>query len=196
MNHILKLAQLFIIIFLLSSCFKQNDGTKKNINSATTEKITEKKEDTATNSKITNEENDAEENDNDEFISNSLFEKWKGAYQLKQENQIDGSGRESTVFSELILIKPDSCIFKSWLADTNGKRYNEDDNYQEFIGGIYATSNRDSIEFYTKRVVSGGNNSLSPLLTLTKKNKNHFIYSLITSPPHNGIIEIPIEKLK
>ncbi|KMQ69267.1 hypothetical protein ACM39_04005 [Chryseobacterium sp. FH2] len=113
---------------------------------------------------------------------------------MKQEDLTDAWGRESTSFSELTLIKPDSCIFKSWLADSKGKRYVKDDNYQEFIGGILATSSKDSIEFYTRKVVIGENNSLSPLLTLIKKNESYFVYSLITSPPHNGVVEMPIEK--
>lgn len=95
----------------------------------------------------------------------------------------------------ILLIKPDSCVFKSWLADEGGLRYKKDDNYQEYVGGIYATANKDSIEFYTKRVVSGGNNSLSPLLTLIRSNEDYFIYSLITSPPNNGIVRISIKKL-
>lgn len=94
----------------------------------------------------------------------------------------------------MTLIKPDSCVFKSWIADENGKRYIKNDNYKEIIGGILATTNKDSIEFYSKRVISGENNTLSPLLTLTKNGKNYFIYSFITSPPSNGIVEMPIDK--
>lgn len=185
---------LFITVSFLFAC-KKNSLSNKGVLL---------KGDTLINKEINNKDTialsnkankDMEENGNDEFISKSLFEKWKGIYRLKQENQIDGWGRESTCFSELSLIKPDSCIFKSWLADENGKRYNKDDNYQEFIGGILATSKKDSIEFYTKRVVSGEDNSLSPLLTLTY-NKNYFIYSLITSPPNNGVMKVSIEKLK
>lgn len=40
-----------------------------------------------------------EENGNDEFISKFLFEKWKGSYRLKQNDQIDGWGRESIAVS-------------------------------------------------------------------------------------------------
>lgn len=54
------------------------------------------------------------------------------------------------------MIRPDSCTFKSWLADHKGKRYHKDDNYQEYIGGIYATISKDSIEFFTKRIIEGG----------------------------------------
>jgi len=115
---------------------------------------------------------------------------------VKENDRIDRWGSESIFFSELTLIKPDSCIFKSWLADTNGKRYTKDDNYQEVIGGILATTDKDSIEFYTKKVIAGGNQSLSPLLTLKRKNNNYYIYSLITSPPNNGIVEIAIQKIK
>ena len=137
-----------------------------------------------------------EENGNDEFISKFLFEKWKGRYQIKQSDQIDGWGRESIAVSELILIKPDSCIFKTWLTDERGIRYAEDDNYQEFIGGILATKSKDSIEFYTKKVVVGGNNNLSPLLSVSRSGNNFSIYSLITSPPNNGIIPMPLIKMK
>lgn len=137
-----------------------------------------------------------EENGNDEFISKFLFEKWKGSYRLKQNDQIDGWGRESIAVSELILIKPDSCVFKTWLTDERGIRYAENDNYQEFIGGILATKSKDSIEFYTKRVVVGGNNNLSPLLSVSSSGNNFSIYSLITSPPNNGIIAMPLIKVK
>ena len=137
-----------------------------------------------------------EENGNDEFISKLLFEKWKGSYQLKQNGQMDGWGRESIAVSELILIKPESCIFKTWLTDERGIRYAEDDNYQEVIGGILATKSKDSIEFYTKRVVVGGNNNLSPLLSVSRSGNNFSIYSLITSPPNNGMMAMPLIKIK
>lgn len=129
----------------------------------------------------------------DEFISEKLFQQWKGDYSM--ENDVtDGWGRESVSYIELNMIKPDSCIFKSWLADHKGKRYSKDDNYREYFGGIYATANKDSIEFFTKRIIVGGNQELAPLLTLTKNNKDYFIYSFLTSPPHNGIIQMPLEK--
>jgi len=192
MKYFLKSLQLLVFFFLIS-CFKQSTEIEKKIYTPQTkiEKIHCKKEYT-----ITDNETESYENENDEYISNSLFEKWKGTYKLRKDSNLDSWERESIFFSELNLIKPDSCIFKSWLADENGKRYIKDDNYQEFVGGILATQNKDSIEFYTKRVVSGGNNSLSPLLILTEENKKHFIYSLITSPANNGIIKIPIEKVK
>lgn len=132
----------------------------------------------------------------DEFISNELFQKWEGLYIMENNDVIDGWGRESTSHVELNMIKPDSCIFKSWLADNKGKRYGKDDNYQEYIGGIFATPNNDSIEFFTKRIIEGGNEHLSPLLTLIKKKNGYFISSFITSPPHNGIVEMPLEKIK
>lgn len=192
MKTYLETTLLAIFIFFIS-CFKQkndnkNIGTKKDTIVVSDNKIIK------TSSPIINYEKDNEENANDEFISDSLFNLWKGKYILKQENQIDGWGRESVLFSELTLIKPDSCVFKNWLTDSKGKRYSKDDNYQEYIGAIIATPSKDSIEFYTKKVVNRGNNSLSPLLTLTKKNKTYYIYSLITSPTHNGVVEIPIEK--
>ena len=105
-------------------------------------------------------------------------------------------GRESISHVELNMIQLDSCIFKCWLTDNEGRRYDKEDGYQEYIGGILATPNKDSIEFFTKRVVEGGNEGLSPLLTLIKTNKNYFIYSLLTSPPHNGIVEMPLQKLE
>lgn len=54
--------------------------------------------------------------------------------------------------------------------------------------------NKDSIEFYTKRVITGGNNSLSPLLSITKDYGGFYVYSIITSPTNNGIIKTEIEK--
>lgn len=167
-NDMKNKTKLFLTKFLLSiliiSCKQKENNYKRtsadSLNITKPHIILER----AQTDKITSDtENNPEEND--EFISVSLFEKWKGTYILKQEDQLDGWGRESTSFSQLILIKPDSCIFKSWLVDGDGKRYKEDNNYQEFIGGILATASKDSIEFYTKRVTRGGNDSLSPLLT-------------------------------
>ncbi|OCA77450.1 hypothetical protein BBI01_03065 [Chryseobacterium artocarpi] len=132
----------------------------------------------------------------DEFISEKLFQKWKGSYYIENSDIIDGWGRESIHYAELDIIQPDSCVFKSWLADNNGNRYNKNDNYQEYIGGILATTHKDSIEFFTKRIVEGGNEGLSPLLTLIKRKNEYFIYSFLTSPPHNGIMEMPIQKIK
>ncbi|MDM1557254.1 MULTISPECIES: hypothetical protein [Chryseobacterium] len=94
------------------------------------------------------------------------------------------------------MIKPDSCIFKSWGVDNKGKRHNKDGNYQEYIGGIYATANKDSIEFFTKRIVEGGNEDLSPLLTVIKRKNEYFISSFLTSPPHNGIIQMSLQKIR
>lgn len=48
----------------------------------------------------------------------------------------------------------------------------------------------------TKRIIEGGNYNLSPLLTLIKRKDGYFIYSFLTSPPHNGIVEMPIQKIK
>lgn len=131
----------------------------------------------------------------DELISNEFFQQWKGLYSTEND-VIDGWGRESISYAELNMVNPDSCIFKSWLADSKGKRYSKDDNYQEYIGGIYATANKDSIEFFTKKIVEGGNEDLSPLLTLIKRKNEYFISSFLTSPPHNGIIEMPLQKIR
>lgn len=131
----------------------------------------------------------------DEFISEKLLQQWKGKYS-KEYDVTDGWGRESISYAELDIIKPDSCIFKGWLTNTNGIRYIKDDGYFEYIGGIYATVNKDSIEFFTKRVIEGGNEDLSPLLTLIKRKNEYFISSFITSPTHNGIIEMPLQKIK
>ncbi len=196
MKSYIKIFQIFFITVFFLSC-KQNNEVKKDVALKKIErkKIKEKK-DSDSLIQTTTKKIDEDVNDHDEFISASLFEKWKGKYNLKQENLTDGWGRESISFSEILLIKPDSCVFKSWLTDEGGVRYKKDDNYQEYVGGIYATANKDSIEFYTKSVVSGGNNSISPLLILIRSNENYFIYSLITSPPHNGIVEMPIKKIK
>ncbi|WP_149205768.1 hypothetical protein [Flavobacterium johnsoniae] len=193
MKYFLKLLQL-VMIFLLASCFKNNkiEDNVKVKKSNVESKINEKKENVYIHKQKENNEN--ENSDTDEFISHSLFEKWQGVYEFEQDSQLDSWGRESVLIAELTLIKPDSCVFKSWIADENGKRYIKNDNYKEIIGGILATTNKDSIEFYSKRVISGENNTLSPLLTLTKNGKNYFIYSFITSPPSNGIVEMPIDK--
>lgn len=195
MKSYFKIFQMFFITIFFLSC-KQNNEVKKDVALKKIEikKINEKKDSDTLIQTITK-KIDEEVNDHDEFISASLFEKWKGKYNLKQEKLTDGWGRESISFSELILIKPDSCVFKSWLADEDGLRYKKDDNYQEYVGGIYATADIDSIEFYTKKILSGGNNSLSPLLSLKRNNKDYFIYSLITSPPNNGIIRVSIKKM-
>lgn len=195
MKHLFKIKLLFITLFFLISCKKHDTITRKTLinKDSTDNNLNINKPSSA---RVIEKDTEGEyENENDEYISNSLFAKWKGGYILKQENLIDGWGRESISFSELYLIKPDSCIFKSWLADEDGKKYKQDDNYLEILGGIYSTEKKDSIEFYTKRVVSGGNNSLSPLLTLTTHNNSFFIYSMITSPPNNGVVKMAVKKL-
>lgn len=191
----IKLTQLLIILFFVS-CSKNHETKSQNLglikNKNTQNSIIQNSELKADTIKSYNEEI----NENDEYISSSLFKNWKGKYILKQESVMDGYGRESISFSELYMIRPDSCILKSWLSDEEGNRYKQNDNYQEYIGGIYATENKDSIEFYTKKVIVGGNNSLSPLLTLSKNGRNFFIYSLLTSPSHNGIVKMEILKVK
>jgi len=194
MKYILKIILLNIIIVFLDSCKKTDIITENTpIKKDSTNKNIEKK-DSLISFKIKQET--IEENENDEYISQTLFAKWKGHYELRQSDLIDGWGRESTSISELDLIKPDSCIFKSWLADANGKRYNKNDNYQEIIGSIYATTHKDSVEFYTKRIIAGSDNSFSPFLSLVRNNLDYSIYSFFTSPPHNGIIKMPINKTK
>lgn len=123
MNKIFKVT--FLSIFILSISCISGDKDKKITNKENNSLIsnTELKSDSLDSVTINIEEEVDEniENDNDEFISNSLFEKWKDRYLLKQKNLIDGWGRESTSISELMLIKPDSCVFKSWLADGKGE---------------------------------------------------------------------------
>ncbi|WP_347219707.1 hypothetical protein [Chryseobacterium sp.] len=131
----------------------------------------------------------------DELISDELFKQWEGLY-LMENNVTDGWGRESIFHVELNMAAPDNCIFKCWLEDENEIRYAKNDSYNEYVGGIYATVDKDSIEFFTKKIIEGGNESLAPLLTLKKNNKDYFIYSFLTSPPHNGIVEMPIQKIK
>lgn len=196
MNRILKITFLSILILSISCINGDKDKKIGNKENDTLISNIELKSDSMDSlSKNSNKEIDVNiENDNDEFISKSLFERWKGRYILSQMDMIDGWGRESTSISELLLIKPDSCVFKSWLTDEKGKRYSENDNFQEYLGVIYATMNKDSIEFYTKKVIVGGNNSLSPLLTITKDYKDFYVYSIITSPPNNGIIKMKIDK--
>ncbi len=164
MKHFKKIVQLLTItIFIISCQISKKDMKSHTITDSTNIKIHNKEDSISLNF------DNSEEANNDEFISKKLFKEWKGTYKVVEENLLDGWGRESNVISELYLIAPDNVIFKSWLTDSNGYKYTENDNYQEFLGGILATSSKDSIEFYTKKVVSGGNNSLSPLLTLTKK---------------------------
>lgn len=189
-KYFFKTILLFIVIYFSNSCEKNNIITeRKLIKNDSVNNIN--KSDSIDNILET-----IEENENDEYISQTLFAKWKGHYELRQSDLIDGWGRESTSISELDLIKPDSCIFKSWLADANGKRYNKNDNYQEIIGSIYATTHKDSVEFYTKRIIAGSDNSFSPFLSLVRNNLDYSIYSFFTSPPHNGIIKMPINKTK
>lgn len=179
-----------LLLTLMFSCTKTDspvNGEHKNSISLTDQR------DNQENNDITRLDHELE--GEDEFISKKLFQKWKGKYEYSFQ-YIDHNGTSSDLIVNVNLIKPDSCIFKSWLSNNKGKRYTKDDNYQEYIGGIFATTNRDSIEFFTKRIIEGGNENLSPLLTLIKRKNEYFIYSFLTSPPHNGIVEMPIQKIK
>ncbi|MGV0964673.1 hypothetical protein [Empedobacter falsenii] len=182
MKYYKKIIQLLIItvLFITSCQINKNDQKNNSILDSTNVKIHNKEDSLVENSTSLNFDN-LEQEDNDEFISKKLFKEWKGTYKVIEKNKLDGWGRESNVISELYLITPDSVIFKSWLTDSNGLKYTENDNYQEFIGGVLATSRKDSIEFYTKRIVSGGNNSLSPLLTVIKKQQLSYLQSITLS---------------
>ena len=46
----------------------------------------------------------------DEFISEKLFQKWKGLYIMENNDVIDGWGRESISYAELNMVNPDSLI--------------------------------------------------------------------------------------
>lgn len=107
MKYFLKTILLFIVIYFPNSCEKNNIITEtKLIKNDSVNNIN--KSDSIDNILET-----IEENENDEYISQALFARWKGHYELRQSYLIDGWGRESTSISELDLIKPDSCIFKS-----------------------------------------------------------------------------------
>ncbi|MEC5395841.1 hypothetical protein [Bergeyella sp. RCAD1439] len=191
MKNTLQLTVIFILYLLINSCKGNND----NISSVNNNNETVIEDEWNKNTQTIVHENDSiEYEENDEFISNFLFNQWKGKYELVQEDLIDGWGRESMCFTELVLIAPDSCIYRSWLADENGKRYAKEDNYQEYVGGMVATSEKDSIEFYTKKVLAGGNNTLSPLLTLTKSNDKFYLHSVLIPNSRDEIHKISVDK--
>ena len=195
--------KIFFIIFLAAhtSCHRQQgeriaQNNPKDVVStvpaSNTENRIAQKQDTISKA----EEFTDELEGNDELISPVLFKKWIGTYLIKDIGT-DAWDRESISKTEVNLIKPDSCIFRFWLEDTEGRRYEKDDNYTEIQGVILPTLNRDSIEFITKKILSGnGNQSISPLLSITKEGENYFIYSIITSPPHNGLVKMPIQKVE
>lgn len=174
-----------IIIIALSSCKGQVENNK------TTESIDKQKIDTISN-EINIIEEDFEEGQ-DELVSDELFKNWQGTYILKEEN-IDAWGRESVSNVKIELLKPNKCIYESWLSGVEGVEYEENSNRYKIIGGVQINSTHDSLSFYSSKFLIGESMNLSPVFTLIKRNGNYFISSILTSPPHNGIVEMPIMK--
>ncbi|SIS64973.1 hypothetical protein SAMN05421786_101740 [Chryseobacterium ureilyticum] len=131
----------------------------------------------------------------EEFISEKLFQKWKGEYRYFFQ-YIDHNGISSDLKANINLIKSDSCVFESWFEDPNDEQHNKN-GYLKMLGHIYVSDDKNlKIIFLENTILNGGSPNLDPVFTLINKKNQFYIESFLTSPPHNGIIEMPIQKTK
>lgn len=131
----------------------------------------------------------------DKLISKELFQKWKGKYEYSFQ-YIDRNGISSDLKANINLIKSDSCVFESWFENPNDEQHNKNE-YLRLLGHVYVSDDKNfKIIFLENIVLNGESPSLDPVFTLIKKKNQFYIESFLTSPPHNGIIEMPIEKIR
>ncbi|HEX8546258.1 MAG TPA: hypothetical protein VF691_04805, partial [Cytophagaceae bacterium] len=177
MRKILSLS--FLIIFLGCS------GSDTNLKLQTTEKKVVK-DTTAFNHNYALE---SEEGIDDPHISSETFKRWKGTYLVSQE-ALDGWGRDSKIVVNINLIRPDSSIFEFWLADSNGVKYETNNNFLKMSGGLYG--NNDSISFFEKEIIEGKNNNvISPSLIIYNDDGDFADFSIKSqyiTPAHNSLI--------
>lgn len=170
------------------ACKSQINETKKNHATQTTDSIQ------IENLNETDVADDFEE-EHDELVSIDLFNDWKGIYELSNE-YVDAWGRESLSNVRIRLNEPNDCIYESWLSSLENVEYKENSNRYKILGGMQINASHDSLSFYSSEYLIGESMNLAPVFTLIKKENRYFISSILTSPPHNGIIEMPIEKVE
>lgn len=132
---------------------------------------------------------------NDEIIENKQFSKWKGEYHYFFQ-YIDYNGISSDLKANINLIKSDSCILESWFEDPNDEQHNKN-GYLKMLGHIYVSDDKNlKIIFLENTILNGESPNLDPVFTLINKKNQFYIESFLTSPPHNGIVEMPLQKVK
>lgn len=136
---------------------------------------------------------DGELESNEELITKIDFKTWEGEY-----NQVfdytDNEYNEYNFHSKINLIKPDSSYFEYWyeIKESNS---NDKKNHTKIFGKIYPSSeNNTKIQFSENKMIIGDSPEQSPVFTLINKQNTYFILSFLTSPPHNGTIEMPVVK--
>ncbi|VEH21150.1 Uncharacterised protein [Chryseobacterium nakagawai] len=179
----------YFIGTLLISCFGDGSHKQKNIK----QKINVDTINTRRADNINNYDNELESND--EIIEDKQFSKWKDEYHYFFQ-YIDHKGISSDLKAKINLIKSDSCVFESWFEDPNDEQYNKN-GYLKLLGHIYVSDDKNlKIIFLENTVLNGESPELDPVFTLINKKNEFYIESFLTSPPHNGIIEMPIQKIK
>lgn len=138
---------------------------------------------------------DKELEPNDEIIENKQFSKWKGEYHYLFQ-YIDHNGTSFDLKANVNLIKSDSCVFESWFEDPNDEKHHKNE-YLKLLGHVYVSDDKNlKIIFLENKALNGESPNLDPVFTLINKNNKFYIESFLTSPPHNGIIEMPIQKTR
>lgn len=186
----MKIKLIIIVLILLNSCRRQSEKVDTDDNTKESIKDTVPKSDSIR----TSIENDFDEG-HDELVSEELFSDWKGVYKLSNE-YIDGWGRKSLSNIKITLNEPNNCIYESWLTNLENIEYVENNNRYKIVGGVQINASHDSLSFYSSEYLLGESMNLAPVFVLIKNKGNYYVSSILTSPPNNGIIEIPIEKVK
>lgn len=194
--------KIFFIIFLAAhtSCHRQQgeriaQNNPKDVVStvpaSNTENRIAQKQDTISKA----EEFTDELEGNDELVNISDFRVWEGNYAYSFD-YTDNAANDYILKAFLRLNKPDYCVLETWYEKPNGKKKY---NYVKIVGSILKADTKDNlkIEFYEGKTLIGNSPNLSPILTLYRENNgDYFIESFLTSPPHNGIVKMPIQRIE
>lgn len=143
--------------------------------------------------KNTNYDFDQELDTNEELVSDFNFKSWKGVYNQMFEYS-DNEYNEFVFNSEINLIKSDSCYFEYWY-EIKDKKPIIKNNHTKIFGRLYPSSdNNCKVQFFENKMIIGISPEQSPVFTLINKEGKFYISSILTTPPHNGIVEMPLDK--
>lgn len=186
----MKIIYILTTLFLIFGCKKEVLNSKLDVKKEST-LVIQKNNDSTNKTEESGFEDELETNE--ELVSADNFKVWKGNYNTSYE-YYDLEYNEFIVFTKLNLIKNDSCIFENWFEKKEDKKQKKN-NYVKIVGKLYfASDNNSKIEFMENKVLEGQSPNLSPVFLLKKTNNEFLINSFLTSPPHNGIIDMPIIK--
>ena len=186
----MKYVYLLITLFLIFSCKKEVVKNELEVKKDSI-RTKQKNYDSTDTIKESNFEDELEANE--EVVSVDNFKVWEGKYNTNYEYS-DMEYNEFIVFTKLNLIKQDSCIFENWFENKEDKKQKKN-NYVKIIGKLYfASDNNSKIEFMENKIFKGESPNLSPVFSLKKNNNQFLINSILSSPPNNGVIDMPISK--